>query len=96
MREARGNSREFDRSCCRWPSGWASLSNLGGMPVMSPAKKKTSAAKLRTWRVSILRNRVQFLGFVEAPDRQTAEAAAAKRFNVSEEQRTRLNVQEWD
>jgi hypothetical protein len=61
-----------------------------------PAKKKVGAAKLRTWRVSILRNRVQFLGFVEAPDRQTAEAAAAKQFNISEEQRTRLIVQERD
>src|SRR6266498_2498824 len=52
------------------------------------AKKKTGTAKLRTWRVSILRNRVQFLGFVKAPDRQAAEAAAAKQFNISEEQRT--------
>jgi hypothetical protein len=66
------------------------------MPVMPPAKKKTGTAKLRTWRVSILRNRVQFLGFVEAPDRQAAEAAAVKQFNISEEQRTRLIVQERD
>jgi hypothetical protein len=67
------------------------------MPVMSPAKKKkTGAAKLRTWRVSILKNRVHFLGFVQAPDRQAAEAAAAKQFNISEEQRTRLIVQERD
>jgi hypothetical protein len=66
------------------------------MPVMSPAKKKIGAAKLRTWRVSILRNRVQFLGFVEAPNRQAAEAAAAKQFNISDEQRTRLVVQERD
>jgi hypothetical protein len=66
------------------------------MSVMSLAKKKAGAAKLRTWRVSILRNRVQFLGFVEAPDRQTAEAAAAKQFNISEEQLTRLIVQERD
>jgi len=55
------------------------------MPVMSPAKKKTGTANLRTWRISILRNRVQFLGFVEAPNRQAAEAAAAKQFNISEE-----------
>jgi hypothetical protein len=61
-----------------------------------PPKKKTGTAKLRTWRVSILRNRVQFLGFVKAPDRQAAEAAAAKQFNISEEQRTRLVVQERD
>jgi hypothetical protein len=66
------------------------------MPVVSPAKKKTGTAKLRTWRVSILRNRVQFLGFVEARDRQAAEAAATKQFNIGEEQRTRLIVQERD
>jgi hypothetical protein len=64
------------------------------MSVMSPTKKKTGTAKLRTWRVSILRNRIQFLGFVEGPDRQAAEAAAAKQFNIREEQRTRLVVQE--
>jgi hypothetical protein len=68
----------------------------GRMPIMSPAKKKAGTAKLRTWRVSILRNRIQFLGFVEAPDRQAAEAAAAKQFNTSEEQRTRLIVQDRD
>ena len=61
-----------------------------------PAKKKATAAKLRTWRVSIIRNRAQFLGFVEAPDRQAAEAAAAKQINIGEEQRTRLVVQERD
>jgi hypothetical protein len=69
-------------------------SNLRRMPVMPPAKKKTSADWLRTWRVSIIRDRAQFLGFVEAPDRQATEAAAAKQFNISEEQRTRLVVQE--
>ena len=63
---------------------------------MSPAKKKTGTAKRRTWRVSILRNRLLFLGLVEAPNRQAAEAAAAKRFNISEEQRTRLVMQERD
>jgi hypothetical protein len=67
------------------------------MPIMSPAKKmKTGTAKLLTWRVSILRNRVHFLGFVKAPDRQAAEAAAAKQFNISEEQRTRLILQDRD
>ena len=55
-----------------------------------------TASKLRNWRVAIIRNRVQFLGFVEAPDRQAAETAAAKQFNISEEQRTRLVVQERD
>ncbi len=54
---------------------------------------KTGTAKLRTWRVLTIRNRVQLLGFVEASHRQAAEAAAAKQFNISEEQRTRLIVQ---
>ena len=44
---------------------------------MPPAKKKTSADNLGTWRISIIRDRAQFLGFVEAPDRQAAGAAAA-------------------
>ena len=33
-----------------------------------------SAAKLRSWRVSILRTRAQHLGDVEAPDEKEAEA----------------------
>jgi hypothetical protein len=53
------------------------------MASQAPSKRK--AAKLRSWRVSIIRARAQFLGFVEAPDRQAAEAAAAKQFNISEE-----------
>jgi hypothetical protein len=65
------------------------------MPAKS-AKKKATAAKLRNWRVVIIRNRAQFLGFVEARDRKTAEAAAAKQFDISEEERTRLVVQDRD
>jgi hypothetical protein len=36
----------------------------------------------------------QFLGYVEAPDREAAEAAAVVRFNLSEEQRGRPVIQE--
>jgi hypothetical protein len=38
--------------------------------------------------------RAEFLGRVEAPDRAAAEAAAAERFNLTEEQRRRLVLQE--
>jgi hypothetical protein len=31
--------------------------------------------KLRSWRVSILRQRAQYIGTVKAPDERTAEAA---------------------
>jgi len=34
------------------------------------------------------------VGFVDAPDRAGAEAAAVKAFNLDEEQRSRLVVQE--
>jgi hypothetical protein len=55
---------------------------------------KKIAKKNHTWAVSLVRKRGEFLGFVEAPDREAAEAAAAVRFNLSEEQRARLVVQE--
>jgi hypothetical protein len=35
---------------------------------MRSRKKKATAAKLRNWRVSILRNRAEYLGTVEAAD----------------------------
>jgi hypothetical protein len=56
--------------------------------------KKATAAKLRSWRVAILRNRAQYLGDVQAPDERAAETAAVAEFNLSDEQRKRLVVQE--
>jgi hypothetical protein len=58
-----------------------------------PPKKK-DAAKLRSWRVSIIRKRGQYLGTVEAPNERAAEAAAVAEFDLSDEQRRRLVVQE--
>jgi hypothetical protein len=55
---------------------------------------KKVAKKNRTWAVSLIRKRGEFLGTVEAPDKEAAEAAAAVKFNLSEEQRARLVVQE--
>jgi hypothetical protein len=54
--------------------------------------KKPTAAKLRSWRVSVLRARAQYLGDVQAPD----ESAAPTEFNLSDEQRRRVVVQERD
>jgi hypothetical protein len=48
------------------------------------------ASKLRTWRVSLLRQRAQYLGMVEAPDEKAAEAAAVAQFDLNDEQRRRL------
>jgi hypothetical protein len=61
---------------------------------MKAPKKKLTAAKLRSWRVSIIRKRGQYLGTVEARDQKAAEAAAVAEFDLSNEQRRRLVVQE--
>jgi hypothetical protein len=64
--------------------------------VKAPKKttrQKLPAAKLRSWRVSIIRKRGQYLGTVEAPNVKAAEAAAVAEFGLSDEQRRRLVVQ---
>jgi hypothetical protein len=57
-------------------------------------KKLPRPAKLRNWRVSIIRRRGQDLGTVDAPNEKAAEAAAAAEFDLSDEQRRRLVIQE--
>jgi hypothetical protein len=66
---------------------------------MKSARKPTrqkAAAKLRSWRVSIIRKRGQYLGTVEASNDKAAEAAAVAEFDLSEEQRRRLVVTEGE
>jgi hypothetical protein len=63
---------------------------------MKSVRKKPTAAKLRSWRVSIIRKRGQYLGTVEALSEKAAEAAAVAEFDLSDEQRRRLMVQERD
>jgi hypothetical protein len=58
------------------------------------ARRKFTAAELRSWRVSIIRKRGQYLGTVDAPDEKAAEVAAMAEFDLSDEQRRRLLVQE--
>src|SRR6266566_5085143 len=53
--------------------------HIGGMK--SP-KKKPVGAKLRSWRVSILRSRAHNLGTIEAPDAKAAEDFAVKTFGL--------------
>jgi hypothetical protein len=63
-------------------------------PVRKPARQRPTAAKLRSWRVSLIRKHGQHLGTVEAPNERVAEAAAVAEFDLSDEQRRRLVVQE--
>jgi hypothetical protein len=41
---------------------------------MMIARKKPTAAKLRSWRVIIMRSRGKYPGSVEAPDRERSRA----------------------
>jgi hypothetical protein len=43
-----------------------------GTSPMKSAKKKPTAANLRSWRVIIMRSKGEYLGSVEAPDRERA------------------------
>jgi hypothetical protein len=56
--------------------------------------KEPTAAKLRNWRVSILRNKAEYLGTVQAPDATAAEATAIKTFALEGERRKRVAVRE--
>jgi hypothetical protein len=61
---------------------------------LRPNRKKPIAAKLRSWRVVIIRSKGEYLGSVEAPDRERAEAAAVKLFDLDRDQRSRLLIRE--
>jgi hypothetical protein len=61
---------------------------------MKSAKKKPIAANLRSWRVIIMHSRGEYLGSVEAPDRERAEAVAIKQFDLGHDQRRRLLIRE--
>jgi hypothetical protein len=72
------------------------LTQLVPAPLKKIRPKKATATKLRSWRVAILRNRAHYLGDVQAADERAAETAAVSEFNLSDEQRKRLVVQERD
>ena len=72
----------------------ASLTRFGFKVSSKSAPSKARAAKLRSWRVSVLRSRARYLGDVQAYDERAAEAAAVSEFKLSDEQRKRLLVQE--
>jgi hypothetical protein len=51
-------------------------------------------ARLLLWRASLTRKRGRVLGFIKAPTRESAEAAAVREFNLSDDQRLRLVILE--
>ena len=61
---------------------------------MKGVRKKPTATHLRSWRVIIMRSKGEYLGSVEAPDREKAEAVAIKQFDLDQDQRGRLLILE--
>ena len=57
-------------------------------------QKEAHRPNLRSWRVIIMRSRGEYLGSVEAPDRERAEAVAIKLFALDDDQRRRLLIRE--
>jgi hypothetical protein len=60
--------------------------------AMSRRTKPKKPANLRSWRVIIMRSKGEYLGSVEAPDRERAEAVAIKQFELDDDQRRRLLI----
>jgi hypothetical protein len=61
---------------------------------MKPVPRTPSPPKLKQWRAALIRQRLELLGRVAAPDRETAEAAAVEEFHLDDWQRKRLVLQE--
>jgi hypothetical protein len=67
---------------------------MSSRPRIRASSNNPRAAASRSWRASLIRKKAQVLGEVEAPSREAAEAAAVREFNLTDEQRSRLVVQE--
>jgi hypothetical protein len=64
---------------------------LAGVSRRTRPKKPVN---LRSWRAIIIRSRGEYLGSIEAPDRERAEAVAIKQFALDDDQRRRLLIRE--
>jgi hypothetical protein len=61
---------------------------------MSKRIRPQKPPNLRSWRVIIIRSKGEYLGSVEAPDRERAELVAVKLFDLDRGQRSRLLIRE--
>jgi hypothetical protein len=76
-------------------SGLTAFTVQGCRPAhMKTARKKPMVANLRSWRVIVMRSKGEYLGSVEASDRERAEAVAVKQFDLDDDQRSRLLIRE--
>ena len=59
-----------------------------------PAKRTAKADESRTWRISVFKNKLQYVGRVRAPDKESAAGVAAAEFRLRDHELTRLLVEE--
>jgi hypothetical protein len=59
-----------------------------------PIKGAPKAPRLRAWRVSIFRKKLQRVGRVQALDQEDAERVAAAEFALKDHERSRLLIEE--
>jgi hypothetical protein len=59
-----------------------------------PAKKFPNPPQPRTWRVSLIKKKMEYVGRVQATDKASAELVAATEFQLNDHRRTRLFVEE--
>jgi hypothetical protein len=62
--------------------------------IVSRRPNPKKRANLRSWRVIIMRSRGEYLGSVEAPDSERAEAVAIRQFDLDQDQRRRVVIRE--
>jgi hypothetical protein len=81
-------SRDFEGSCCQI-SRTAFCS-----AVVVPSLHRIRNRGPRSWAVSFIRKRAEYLGAVVAPKREAAEAASVEPFSLDSWQRKRLVLTE--
>jgi hypothetical protein len=58
------------------------------------AKRVPQPPRPRTWRVSVFKKKLEYVGRVQAVDKASAELAAASEFELKDHERARLFIEE--
>ena len=59
-----------------------------------PTRRVAKTPQPRTWRVSLIKKKMEYVGRVQAADKASAELVAAAEFQLKDHDRTRLFIKE--
>jgi hypothetical protein len=62
--------------------------------IEMPARPTQKTNESRTWRVSVFKNKLQYVGQVRASDKERAAGVAAAEFRLRDHELTRLLIEE--